>query len=334
MAQADNAITDDLEHFQARLFNAEGSDQALAIDELASVAVDDKRLLWIDLTGPANALLPEVCEAVGIKESALQGWNEGTNPALGKRDALFWLRVVAINDQGDHEDVRGTVLTLIATRNIVISLHASHLSFLRELRAREEGGSMVGVLSAESFVASLLDWQLSTYFDAVAAFELEVERLEIRILDEKSGACLPQLRRLRRWASRLRRMLVPHRVVYSALARPDFRPDAPGEASRHFEALDMRFERAMDMVENARELVLGSFSLFSSQTALQTNDFMRTLTFVTVITGALATLVGALGMNFDAAFFQTKDVGFWVAVTAMAGLTVVAILLARWRRWF
>lgn len=129
-------------------------------------------------------------------------------------------------------------------------------------------------------------------------------------------------------------MLVPHRVLYAALARPDFRPDAPGEASRHFESLDSRFERDMDMVEHARELVLGSFSLFSSQTALKTNDFMRTLTFVTVITGALATLVGALGVNFDAAFFGTKDVGFWVAVTAMAGVTVVAILLARWRRWF
>lgn len=89
----------------------------------------------------------------------------------------------------------------------------------------------------------------------------------------------------------------------------------------------------MHRPKNARELVLGSFSLFSSQTALQTKDFMRTLTFVTVITGALATLVGALGMNFDAAFFRTKDVGFWVAVTGLAGLTVVAILLARWRRW-
>jgi len=227
--------------------------------------------------------------------------------------------------------VRGTVLTLIAGRNVVISLHDSPLAFVQELRAREEGGSMVGVLSAESFVASLLDWQLSTYLDAITKYELAIERLEIRILDAKSSACLPELRR---WAARLRRMLVPHRVVYAALSRPDFRPDAPADASRHFEALDTRFERAMDMVENARELVLGSFSLFSSQTALQTNNFMRTLTFVTVITGALATAVGALGMNFDAAFFQTRDHGFWVAVTALAGLTVVAILLARWRRWF
>jgi len=223
---------------------------------------------------------------------------------------------------------------LIAARNVVISLHDGPLAFLQELRTREEGGSTVGVLSAESFVASLLDWQLSTFFHGVAEFELAVERLEIQILEEKGNACLPELRRLRRWASRLRRMLAPHRIVYSALARPDFLPDAPGEASRHFEQLDHRFERAMDMVENARELVLGSFALFSTQTALQTTNFMRTLTFVTVITGSLATLVGVLGMNFDASFFATNDFGFWMAVAGLACVTVVATVLARWRRWF
>lgn len=322
------------EYFEARLFNADGPDQVVEFDDLSSIAVNDNRLLWIDLLGAGSSLLPEIVRRVGLDGNAVRGWKEGTNPALGKCDKSFWLRVVAVNGLGDHEDVRGTVLTLIASPNIVISLHEIPLAFIEEFRAREEGGSMVGVLSAESFVASLLDWQLSTYFDAVAAFEMEVERLEIQILDEKSGTCLPRLRRLRRWASRLRRMLVPHRVVYAALARPDFLPDAPGNTNHHLKALDTRFERAMDMVETARELVLGSFSLFSSQTALQTNDFMRTLTFVTVITGALATLVGALGMNFDAAFFKTRDVGFWVSVTVLAGLTVAAVLLARWRRWF
>lgn len=334
MREAQNPGSAALEHFQARLFSADGPDQGVDFENLASIAVDDNRLLWIDLCGIGSTLLPEIARAVGLDDAGLSGWNEGTIPALGKWDRSFWLRVVAINEQGDHEDVRGTVLTLIGSPNIVISLHDRPLAFIEEFRAREEGGSMVGVLSAESFVASLLDWQLSTYFDAVAAFEMEVERLEIKILDEKSGACLPQLRRLRRWASRLRRMLVPHRVVYAALARPDFLPEATGNSSRHFEALDNRFERAMDTIENARELVLGSFSLFSSQTALRTNDFMRMLTFVTVITGALATLVGALGMNFDAAFFQTKDVGFWVSVTLLGGLTALAIVLARWKKWF
>ncbi|MES2859006.1 MAG: CorA family divalent cation transporter [Pseudomonadota bacterium] len=320
------------EGFQARLFNAAGQDSVLQLADLAPPSQDDQTLVWVDLAGAARGQLPQVLQSLQLGE--LAGWDSGTNPALGQQGGLFWLRVVPVTEESSHEDVRGTVLTLIASRNVVVSLHDGPLSFIEELRAREEGGSMVGALSAESFVASLLDWTLSTYFAAIADYELAVERLEVQILEERSGGCLPELRRLRRWASRLRRMLAAHRVVFSALSRPDFHPDAAPDAQRHFAALDGRFERAMDMVENSRELVLGSFALFSSQTALQTNDRMRVLTFVTVITGVLATMVGALGMNFDASFFATRDTGFWGAVGFLLVFAITAIVLARARKWF
>jgi len=94
------------QYFDARLFNATGSDQVVPLDELADVDLDDTRLLWIDLTGHGREFLPQVCEAVGIGEHALQGWDEDTNPALGKHDESFWLRVVAINDEGDRRCAR------------------------------------------------------------------------------------------------------------------------------------------------------------------------------------------------------------------------------------
>ena len=319
------------EGFRARLFDAAGADDVLKLSDLPAIGADDRTLAWIDLTGPARRHLDEVLRVIGFEGA--RPWEEGTNPALGKQGRMFWLRVVVVSSDSAQEDVRGTPLTLIATRNVVVSMHDVPLPFLDELRAREGDGSMVGVLRAESFVASLLDWQLSTYFHAIADYEVAVERLEVRILDERGGGSLAELRRLRRWASRLRRMLAPHRGVFSALARPDFQPEAEAEAGRHFEVLDSHFERAMDMVENARELVLGSFALFSSQTALQTNDSMRVLTFVTVITGILATFVGALGMNFDASFFGTRDAGFWIASGGLCAIAISALALARWRKW-
>lgn len=319
--------------FKARLFATGGADTAVAWNELPSLSVDDDSLLWIDLLEDSPAALAWLLDLLGFPAEAGAFREDGTNPALGKHGELFWLRAVAISEGGHQEDVRGVVMTLFAARNTVISVHNQSLGFLEALRSREQGGSAVGALSADSFVASLLDWQLSTYFSAISEYELAIERLEVNILEETSVLCLAELGRLRRWASRLRRMLAPHRNVFAALSRPDFRPDAPRDATRHFEVLDARFERAMDMVENARELVLGSFSLFSSQTALQTNDRMRVLTFVTVITGGLATLVGALGMNFDASFFRTHDTGFWIAVAGLGLLTLTAVSVARWRRW-
>jgi len=83
----------------------------------------------------------------------------------------------------------------------------------------------------------------------------------------------------------------------------------------------------------ARDLVIGSFELFSSQIAIATNIQMRVLTFATVVLGILACFAGILGMNFDAPFFHTSGTGFWVASGAMAVLAIVAIVIGKAKRW-
>lgn len=316
---------------RATLFDRRDGDCELQIAELkAQPSPGDEQLLWID--GDADAAgRANLGEALGVPDSAVAFATGGTTPALERVGEWFWLRVVAASDQAEPQ-LGGTVLTVIAGPNLVVTLHPQPLPFLEALRERECAGPALARLSAESFVAALLDAHLATYFDAVADYEKAIEALENDILDRKPRPVLPELRRMRRWASRLRRMLAPHRGVFAALCRPGFRPEAT-VAWAHFATLDGRFERAMDMVENARELVLGSFELFSSQTALRTNSSMRILTFATVITGVLATVVGAFGMNFDAELFRSGDTGFWVTIGALLALTAAALALGRWRRW-
>lgn len=320
-------------HCRARLFDAQGQDVVVDCAALHGLELADHQLLWVDLR-PGFAELDEVWQALQLPAAAREAAGSGgTTPELCKRGDVFWVRVVAASS-GDGLALRGNVLTLVAARNVVLSLHDGTIPFLDTLGEREATGSDIGALCAESFVAALLDWHLATYFEAVADFEFAVERLEAGILAVQQRESLPELRRLRKAASRLRRMLAPHRAVFSALSRPDFRPGETAEANAHFAALDTRFERAMDMVENTRDLVVGSFELFSSQVALQTNDSMRRLSFITMVIGVLAVIAGVLGMNFDAPLFKTQAAGFWTAVVAMLLLAAAAVAVARWRRWF
>jgi magnesium transporter len=318
----------------AQLFDANGADRLIDCSEIHEVRLSDDQLLWVDLLNPSADQLDEVWRALNLPTGARTSvLSKATTPELRKCGDAFWLRVVAVSGN-DGLALNGYVLTLVATRNAVVSIHAEPIAFLDTLRQREAQGSDIGALCAESFVASLLDWHLATYFDSVADFEMAVERLEVGILADDGRDSLPELRRLRKAASRLRRMIAPHRAVFSALSRPDFRPSESDQANAHFGAIDMRYERAMDMVENTRELVVGSFELFTSQVALQTNQATRLLSFIAVVVGALAVLAGILGMNFDAPFFKTQGAGFWTAVAAMVAIAVGSIVLARHRRWF
>lgn len=318
---------------EAWFYDAHGKDRAVSCARLADARPGDDQMLWVDLLAPDDATLEQVWSSLGLPDcTRIRDRREATNPGLLNCGKFFRVSVVAVNG-GDGLKFDGTPLVIVAGQNIVVTLHDTPVEFVDTLRAREGGDTDLGWLSAESFTASLLDWHLSTYFSATAEFELAVERLEVDILDGRALECLPELRRLRRAASRLRRMLTPHRAVFSALSRPDFRPAQGEEVDRHFLAIDTRYERAMDMVENARDLVIGSFELFSSQTALQTNRSMSVLTFATVVLGVLAVVGGIMGMNFEAKFFSAADRGFWVAVGGMLALSVGAVLLGRYKRW-
>lgn len=319
--------------FFARLLGCSGPPRILSEPDTVACQVGDRELLWIDLHAPDEAVLDRLWDCCGLPEAARSFLEGGTNPAVENGGDFFWARAVAIRPEQGGESLGGAVLVCIAGKNRVITWHAEEMDFLSQLRS-EAHGAMIGSLTAESFVATLLDRQLAGYFDAVNDFECAVERLEADMSVNAVDKNVQELQRLRRWASRLRRMLAPHRALFGALSRPDFRPSEDRQPERHFVALDTRFERAMDMIENARELVIGSFELFSGQVALRTDSTMRVLTFVTVVAGVLATFVGALGMNFPARLFDSADAGFWSVVGGLLLFSAAVTVFARHRRWF
>jgi magnesium transporter len=313
-------------------FESKAETAVISIAELGDDIPDDT-LVWVEIRGETTELIVEVASRLGVSEVLTESVvDRRQSPWIDSDGDQYALCVIAAEHMGGLR-FEGIPLYLLAGRNFVVSIHPKPLTFLETLRKRESRRWQVAALTADSFVASLLSWHLDTYFAAASDFERNVERLEESVLRDPGGESIKGLRRLRRAASRLRRMLAPHRILFTGMARPDFRPDADEKSERHFRGLSIQFERAMDIIENARELVIGSFELFSNQVALQTNSTMRVLTFITVLIGLQTVIAGVLGMNFDAPFFKTQGFGFWIAIGLMVALSIAGGLLGRWRRW-
>jgi Mg2+ and Co2+ transporter CorA len=121
--------------------------------------------------------------------------------------------------------------------------------------------------------------------------------------------------------------------VFYGLSRPDLQNIAKAGASPHFQILATRFERAIDEVEHTRDLVVGSFELFASRTAQQTNELVKVLTFLTAIIGLCAAIAGVFGMNFETRFFRSGDFGFYVTIGILLAIIIVSAIIARWQRW-
>lgn len=306
------------------LFRQQASGATLSMAELEALpAVGDEELLWIDISGPTRDL-PIAIQNLGIAVAHLEGGDAGV---IVNGGGWSYLHARALNSASEKH-FSDEALVVAVGPNIVLTAHERPIDFLASVLDDEAGQLRVGRLRSGSFAASLLDRMLTDYLDARDEFESAVDRIELLVLRRPHSRHLAELQLLRRQASKLRRYLAVQRDLFDAVARPDFDPDQPGEVAQHWQLLSARYSKSMMAVESARELVNGSFDVYTSRVAHGTNETMRLLTVVTVILGTLAVAVGVLGMNFDAKLFESGNTGFWWAVSGMAAFAVISIAIS------
>ena len=318
------------------LFDAHGQDQP--IPDWTSLDVgsfEEHELAWVDIRATSKEDVEHVFQALDVDLPSLSPLFDDAADPLFMHEDWFAARAIAPCWDDENATVAGSRWLLVVGPNLVITAHKESIRFLDRLHENHDPTSRVGQLDADSFAVVLLDRMLTVYVDAVDAFEAHLDKLDVDILDDRvHDGHLPHLRQLRQAASTFRRLLSSHRDLFDALRRADFRPDRDDAIDKRFHAVAERYERAMDAVENARDLVIGSYELLETRLSQRTNATMRLLTFVTVLLGGLAVIAGVLGMNFQADVFESGSSGFWTAVGALAAIITVAMFVARWRGWW
>jgi Mg2+ and Co2+ transporter CorA len=225
-------------------------------------------------------------------------------------------------------------LDFIVSERWLVTAHDGEVPFLQRFREQDKAETLIGLLTGQSLAASLLDWHLGQYFHEVSRIEEAADKLDERVLRESaSQSLLGRMVALRRRVSKLRTLLVAQREVFYGMSRPDFALITDSGAAPFYEGLVARFERAVDEVERTRDVVVGSFELFTSKTGQQTNDLVKVLTFLTAIVGFCAAIAGLMGMNFKLAFFETGLTGFALVTGGLVVVALTSLAYARYRKW-
>lgn len=312
------------QRIRAVLFDRNLNGHPLTLPEMEALdSLSDDQLLWIDVQGnPAE--LPEAMLRYGIDARYMQPGGHGGLIANGREWRYLHARALV---SSRNRRVTDEALVVAIGANVVATAHHHAIAFLNGVLDTEAEQLRVGSLHAGSFAASLLDRMLTDFLDARDEFESAVDRIELLVLRRPQARHLAELQQLRRHASKLRRSLALQRDMFEAVARPDFDPGQLHDVARHWQLLSARYSKTMTSVETARDLVNGSFDVYTSRVAHGTNETMRLLTVVTVILGTLAVVAGVLGMNFKAEIFASSN-GFWWTVGGMTAFSVIAIVAA------
>lgn len=315
---------------RAVLYDATGEDRELELATGKPPKLGDKQLLWIDLDGRSAADLHVVASTIGLEPEALDrlASKDGRAKLLRLPDRVV-LTLGAVNP--DDEDVRRREVDILVGPNHVLTVHDEPIAALEEFRDEIHHERDLGMLDAVGFTAGLLDAILAAYFRQIESIEEAIDHLdEVAVRSRREDAFLTSVLALRRRIARLRRALAPNREALLPLERPDF--ELRSDLGSLWPGIIQRLERAIDGVENARELLVGSFDLYLGRASQRTNDTMKALTLISAVALPGVVLAGVMGMNFKLPFFDESG-NFFVVVTVMVAFAALILVVARWRRW-
>lgn len=318
----------------AYLYDAEGEDQEVAISDTLIKKLSGQQLLWIDIPVKDKKALQQVADVLKLHNDSVKMAIESPGrPRLLNYGHYFQFGVMSLNSR-TRSKLETNPVEFICGDSFVVTVHDQEVSFLKDFREQDRGETKIGAMPASALLAAMLDWHLSGFFQALEHLEMLVDKIDDEILERRvDKEYLTRLVHIRKRLSQLRRILLPHREVFFGLTRPDFAILMDEGTSTHFQALNSRFDRVVDAHGNARELVLGSFNLFTSRTAESTNDFIKALTFTTFLLGLVGAVAGIFGMNFETSVFTSGSVGFWSVVFSLLAIVAAAITLAKHKEW-
>ena len=314
----------------AVLYDATGEDRQVDLTDGAAVRPDGDKLLWVDLDNRDPDDLARAGAAIGLEEKALRRLGR-----VDRRARLLRLpdRIVLTLGvvEADDPTAERHELDIVVGANHIVTVHDGPLSALDEFRAEIDLEELVGRLDASSFIAGLIDSVFTAYFRQLEAIERDIDALdEMAIRNRGEADFLSAVLILRRRIARLRRALAPNREALLPLERPDV--ELTSDLGQTWPGIAQRLERAIDGVENARELLVGSFDLYLGRSSQRTNDVMKILTLVSAIALPGIVLAGVMGMNFKLAFFDDPN-NFFIVGGVMLAFAAVILVIARWRDW-
>jgi len=318
------------------LYDADGRDRAVSLAPGLAANVEDRQLLWIDLLGREPDDLKAVAEAVGVDDHLVgrlaKEWGRADLTQYANHLHLILESLEpSTSSTSNGPPMEPHEIDLIAGRNWVVTVHSDPVSALERIDDLAAGDTRFGDLDAAGFLAAIADEVIAGYLGLAETIEREIDRLDERALRLRPrDDVLVQIVRLRRRIAAIRRTLTAHRLAFAALARPEM--ELHDELGRPWPGLNDHLDRAIEAVENLRDLLLGTYDIHMGRSSQQSNEIMKRLTLLSAVLLPAVVLAGIMGMNFQVAFFEDPS-NFWVVVAVMVVFGVAVLAVSRWRGW-
>lgn len=294
------------------------------------------QLLWVDVLDPSDDEERELREAFRLGDAELRSNGEDARPGLEETKDYVRVTAIAVSDAERDPSREAVVINAFLGPNWVLTTHANEVAVLDEFRQRAEGGGGLGALDAPSFLATLLEWVVTSYARAFDEVESTLEEFDVSALRSPGRDTDRQISVLieaRSRIGRLRRALAPHREIFAALAHPELDRFSTDRSAERFAALTAQVDNALGTARDAKDAVVNSFDVLILREQHRTGEIVKVLTLASILLLPGALIASVMGMNLSSADALVHAALFWVVVVTIVVIALATLGFARLREW-
>lgn len=310
-------------------FDGEGSGRLL---DLATIADDDQRFIWIHLNGrhaDAKKFIKDQLKLDPLLQKTLLA--EEMRPRLEERgpNTLILLRGINFHPGPTPEDLVSIRLWVSGNRIISVSRRKSRA--VAELDERIKQGR--GPRRVGEFIAMLCSHLNDGLEPAIVDLDETVDRLEEISLESPDSDLRNDIAAIRKQATLFKRHMAPQRDVYSRLyisqlswlttADKWYMQDNNDRMTRFLEDLDALRERSQILQDE-----------LTSALSAKLNKNLYILSIVTALFMPLSFFSGLLGMNLSGIPGAQHPMSFGIACGIAMMIALVEIMIFKKLKWF
>jgi magnesium transporter len=309
------------------LYHAEsGFDESVKPESISELLPDERNVLWLDIQDPGEGDIELLRREFGFHDLALEDVVRRHQRAkIDQYEGYAFLIFYAVEDRGTHE------ISIFVGDNYLVTIHQGEVVQISETAERWRQNAARIEHGVATLVYSLLDAVVDGYFPVVDDIAERVEEIEGAIFTSRRD-CLSDVFTLKKELLNLRRILGPERDVLNVLIRRDA-PLFGAGTEVYFQDVYDHTLRVLDSIDLYREQLSSMLDAYLSVASNRLNFVMKRMTALATILMSLALVAGIYGMNFRLTPSQDWPYGFWFALSVMAVLGVMLVVMFKRIDW-
>jgi magnesium transporter len=285
---------------------------------------------WLDILAPDEGdyqLLRGVFNFHPLTIEDIQDPNE--RPKLDEYDEYLFAVVFTGSLAGD--DIHFLEQHIYGSKRMVVTVHHEPQPELDALRERIRQGPEITKGEPGSLLYLIVDALVDTMFPVLDRMDDTIDRFQDEVIEGPTPQVLRRIYDLKHTVFDLRRQVGAQRDLLQRLTTRAIQLHP--ETGVYYRDIYDHVIRQYETADSLRDLLTGTMDVYLSTVSNRQNVTMQQLTVIASLFLPLSFLSGFFGMNFGFLVNHiTTGTAFALAVSLMAAVTVVQLLVFRLRR--